>query len=417
MRGELICEACGATQEHDPHPDPRCLECGFAAFPATRCYGCHTAIPQKPRCPRCNVPTLPPNLYPAALMLRYKGVDLLSLADRVKALSAREREDWEARYFAAWKQVDEARDSVARALAGRVAPSMIRLILENLDRLRGHPGVTPEAIIQSLEAVRVQYLNLPPTIAPFPLAVCKAIHEAAPWKLGQLHWRVRWNLPARGLGENEVKAIGAHAEALAGGPNDARFAAGAAYLNAFTYAHSLVLGEVFNRNNPSPVFDLESAARAQESVLPGVPVCLVRGTGVVWAVGPRPAPDLRERWVPEGFVFVPRRGPSLRLHELDGLREFLRAAKIPVVPESLSVLVHLLLAPFPWESRVKIDPELLARWEPLEAEIADRSSGREEAAKLLGLERKGSEFRDELEVRLEPSGTTLVYRPPELEVR
>lgn len=414
--GDLVCEECGARQEYDPHPDPRCLECGAAAFPATRCYGCHGIIPLKARCPKCNIPALPENLYPAALMLRYKGVDLLSLAERVKQLSATERAEWEARYFESWKKVDDAMEGLVRTLETRITPSMRGLILENLYRLQAADGVTPEAVLTTIDAYAGQFRSMPHSIAPFPLAVCKAIHEAAAWKLGHLNNRIRSERPARGLNKIDEMAVVEHAKALSFGPGDPRFAVGAAYLNAFTYGHSFVLGEVFNRNVSTPVFALHGTARTQKSLLPGVPVCLVGRTAVVWAVGPRPTPEITQRWVPEGYVYVPREGPSIHLHETEGLRAFLRVAKIPITPKTLSVLIHLLLAPFPWDTRVTSKEEILTDWEPWENRLADQRSEGSQAAKLLGISDEAIPFKQKLEIRLEPVGKTLIYRPPELEV-
>lgn len=238
----------------------------------------------------------------------------------------------------------------------------------------------------------------------------KAIHEAAPRKLDRLSWRD--DRPLRGLEPSDRKSIVEHASVLAQGvdPSDTTWAAATAYLNSLTYDHTLVLGEIRDRNDHSPVFDLYEAARKRKPPGTAVPVTLVPGKGVIWATGPRPTPDLGEPWVPTGFVFG-----THELHTLDGLRAFLREVELPIEPRTLAHLLHWLLAPFPWDTRAALEDEgLLEKWAGLEEE-----NGRvQTVASLFGGRIETPSARlDELVVALEPAGKTLVYRPPELAVR
>lgn len=408
---DLICERCGSHQAQDHRPDDRCPECGSSLHPATRCFGCHGVIPHIGRCPRCALPTLPRDLYSYALIMRYGGIDLPIVADRTMALSPAQRKLLDETYPDPWRRADEAMDQLADLLSVRVNPTMSRLVLITLDKMRMAPEVTPDKLLAAIAASQQQFSSTLPSVPPFSLAVCKAVHEAAPWKLTELQWRLKSGLPARGIDETGKTGLACHSEALSSayGPEDARFSIAVSYLNTLTSSHSLVLGEVFGKADRTPVFELFKASQGGESQDPAVPVSLVRDHGVIYALGPHPTFSLEERWVPQGFRFVSREGTRIDLHEVDGVRKFLDSFRLPIQPQTLGSLIHILLCPFPWDTRVTVlNEDLINDWAPLETKIGEEHSA--------GTGSLTTVARPELVFRLEPSGKTVTYRPPAVEI-
>lgn len=370
---EIECGNCGVRRPYDPAV--LCPNCGAPAGARTICHGCFEEIPPSPRCPKCRVPTLPRKLHALALLLRSDGVEVGVIAERARAVTPREREDLEARYAATWAPVDRAIEALPAALAGGFSPSLIRDTLRTYRLSRWTPGASPKELLASIEDFGRRMRGAPPSIAPFSLAVCKAIRESAPRRLS------RWK-PQRGLDADERESILDGAGHHSREEEDAEWSVRAEYLRELYFHHVFIAGEMHAASDPAPVFELAKHG-------PGIPVTVVRGRGIVFAQGPEPTADVRQPWVPTGFVFE-----SIPLHEIDGLRTFLRRIAPPIHPGTLPFLLHWLHAPFPWNAAAEEETGLIEKW-------VDR--------------RKPAPAAPELRLRI--GGTTVVYRPPDLEIR
>jgi hypothetical protein len=285
----------------------------------------------------------------------------------------------------------------------------------------------PEGVLQAVNAQLDAFGRMPPSAAPFGLGISKAILEAAIRKLPILAHRVSYGRPVRGMDQNDVEALAAHADALvpAFGPDDPEFAIGVAYLNAFTYAHHLVLGEAHSRNHPEPVFALAEAAEAQglsrseDTDRCFVPLTLVRGAGVIYGVGALPSSDLTQRWTPREWMYVPfGRARSLRLDQLDDLRTFFEIHPLDLGPTTLAGVIHLLLASFPFGARIQLlEPDLLDRFVQLEAGSEQAPRAAQLPSALLGVDRTPHAPQlAEIAIRVEPPGVEVRYRRGTIEV-
>ena len=75
--------------------------------------------------------------------------------------------------------------------------------------------------------------------------------------------------------------------------------------------------------------------------------------------------------------------------------------------------------PFPLRSTVVLaDRGLVERWVPVESQLEDERLAGRAASALLGLPSPSPvETLESLELRIEPAGATVIYRPGELTVR
>jgi hypothetical protein len=283
--------------------------------------------------------------HAVALMLRSKGVELGEIPAKARALTPPEQQELEAWYATTWKPVDDALEALRTSLKRHYEPEILKHVMETATSQRWTAG-SPKQALEYL-AMLAKTSNAPASVAPWPPAVCKAVHEAAPVKLMRLS-------NCRALSDEDRRGI---AKIGREHGSDADYAIGAAYLNELAYRHCFVWGEVHGRNETKPVFELAEAAKGVE----GIPVCLVRGKGVLVAQGPTPTADVTEPWHPTGFAFVAGKRTIL-LHEPDGLRAFLKELKPPILPETLPYLVHVLLAPFPWTATFEEPTGLIEKW-------------------------------------------------------
>lgn len=406
---EETCAACGTKSEFDPEPGARCFACSAAFPPPTLCYECHQRVPSGGACPYCRAQTVSRDDYELAAVLRSHGVPVAEIPDRVRTA---DREKLLTEYRSTWLEIETEMHDLERLFRSRLPPSQVAGILSAIDQARRYEGATPDGFRPVLRQWRESVEEKPPVAAPWPLGVCKAIAEAAPWRLDKGRYARKSGpyLP-RGLDDSDRETLLRLAEGHGGtDPGDAVYGAAAAYGGHLSASRLLCLGEVPSRQDRRPMFDLHEASRRAARPKNGIPVAMIRGRGIFWATGRAPSADVYERWTPTGFFYG-----TTPLHELEGLRAFLRDERPPITPSTLAHLIHWLLAPFPWDTRVSGFPE---EWRDLEQKLEDSEQrGRSAAALIGGVKPPPTAQREELTLRLEPQGTTLAYRPGVLEVR
>jgi hypothetical protein len=293
-------------------------------------------------------------------------------------------------------------------------------VLRNFAIMRETAGMTPEILLRALAQAIDNFAARPPSAAPWSLGVCKAIREAAPRKLRDLAWRTGLGRPVRGIVRDDITALTAHGDALAGafGGDDAEFAARIAYANAFTFSHHLSFGEVYNRNDPTPLWSLYQATEAQD-LGPGerqalVPLAWLRDGGVIYGLGLEPTASLAERWTPGGILFVPTSGRSLRLDDFGDLALFLAQAALPITGETLAALIWAIAAPLPFDATLTAAPDLDA-FATEEAEIEDHKLSGARVSTLLGVpSTRAPKELPELVLTFEPGAITARYVRGEL---
>jgi len=409
---QLICEFCSVRQPYDPRPGAKCLNCGGPVKATRRCFACHEFIPPNPRCTKCKTSTVDLELYPAAVMLAAKGTPIAKVAGRVPMLELGEREALEKEYRNSWMPVDDLLEKHYRLMGERTGPQFVEMSRQQMEQLR--KTLSPAALLPVIREGIKTWAGTKPSASPWPHGMSKAILESAPLKLDRL--RSRLDRP-RGCDEDDRRGLREHVDAL--NPSMGTLSPAIACLCALGYRHALVFGESSGTHETQPAFDLHEASIGREPVDMAIPVLLFRDRGVLWAHGPRPSHHLGEAWAADGFVYAPFDGAPIALNDIEGLRAFLRAVAMPIEPWTISQVIHCLLSPFPVETRVALeDGKLLDAWHDIEVEHINRMMTNREAAKKLGIDPElRTDRRDELVLRLEPIGTTLVYRPPELEVR
>ncbi|HEY4222212.1 MAG TPA: hypothetical protein VGO62_12740 [Myxococcota bacterium] len=306
--------------------------------------------------------------------------------------------------------VDEAVLRLIRVLEPRVGKRMTGVVVQNLVRL-AESGATPMQVLSATHQHLDAYARIPESGTPFPLGVAKAIADLGCLKLpfhngrrGRAH-----GMASLAMSDVEAAAIAQHADALlpSYGADDADFAVRVAYKNAHHYRLHLVVGRTYNRNDGAPTELLADAWRAQGAR--GTPVALVPDdvgpAGVIYALGDAPSTTLSERTRSAGFVFEPHRGDPLSLDDVAGLQRFFAQHPLPVTPQTLAWLVHLVRLAFPLDT-VDVDDGLTVLWEPLE-ELALTA-----ASELLGLRAPPPETRDTVVIRA--GSTTVSYGAGEL---
>lgn len=312
--------------------------------------------------------------------------------------------------------VDEALRDLRDTLEPRIGRGMTRRTLQSLATMREAPGATAPLLLQVIAQIKDSHGRRPPIGAPWSLAECRVIREAAVRKLAGVSSRAAAGLPLRGMLPDEARALAEHADALAPafGEDPPEFRVSIAYANAFTYSHHLIFGEPFDRNDPTPIWALAQAAERQRLERDGrqffVPVSWVRDHGVIWAIGLEPSPRLDVPWSPGGLLFVPDRGRSLRLDDTADLQAFLAELALDVRATTLASLIWVLAAPFPWDACPELDAGLVDLCVGLEAEHEARRFQGDSAASLLGVAtRSADDPLDELVLRFDPPGVRVRY--------
>lgn len=142
---DLPCRHCGTAQPASSRPDDACVQCGRPLRDEVRCPWCTLWTPAGGYCRKCGCKLVPPEHFGVARMLVHKGVDQLSLADRVAALDPGQRETFAA-IFAAQiavlaQRVDELRYCesflLTRGHAARYEDALIGQLPLSPDSLAG----------------------------------------------------------------------------------------------------------------------------------------------------------------------------------------------------------------------------------------------------------------------------------------
>ncbi|GAA3564482.1 hypothetical protein [Marinobacter xestospongiae] len=93
------CGQCGTTQSPGWQAGMLCQACGGVVRPEVRCAWCCEWTPDANFCRHCGAGTVSREHFGVARMLKAAGVDRLSLADRVRALTPAQQEDYQRRYL------------------------------------------------------------------------------------------------------------------------------------------------------------------------------------------------------------------------------------------------------------------------------------------------------------------------------
>ncbi len=317
--------------------------------------------------------------------------------------------------------IDQALSALRAILLPRVGRRATQVVLQNMVRLIESPGSTEAMVLGAIGQAKEAFARRPPEGSPLDLARTIAQVEIAPRKLSHLSWRLDRGAPILGLEEAEAQAIGTHADALlpAFGPEDAEHCASLALANILGFGRQLILGECWNRNDPTPRLFLAEEAEAYLGQENSAPVACWRDQGVILAVGDRLAQNLAERWAPFAFVYRGRDGTLLELHQVADLKRFFARWAPPITAATLGGILWAALLPFPLRSTVVLaDRGLVERWVPVESQLEDERLAGRAASALLGLPSPSPvETLESLELRIEPAGATVIYRPGELTVR
>jgi hypothetical protein len=305
--------------------------------------------------------------------------------------------------------LDGALSRLQALLRPRVGKKMTALVVKNmlglLEQRAPHTSVL-HAIQQTIDA----YARLPESGTPFPLDVARTIGDAGCLNLAALHWKLRWHKLAAlsaGMTDEEVRAVGAHADALlpSYGDDDAEFALRVAWRCSHHGRLHLVVGRALNANDPTPTVLLHEAWQRQgapDDAFAGAPIGVVPadiGTpGVIYAL-PRSSSALSS-----SFVFSPDHGDNIPLDDVTGLQRFLARVPLAITPRTLAWLVHLvrIATMHAGDAPIDVDTDLLRSWEEKEQEPASNA-----ASLLLGIPADPIEERASLTMRA--GGTTFTY--------
>ncbi len=322
-------------------------------------------------------------------------------------------------------ELDRSLSRLQSVLRPRVGKKMTALVMKNmlglLEQRVPHTSVV-HAIQQTLDA----YERMPESGTPFPLDVARTIGDAGCLNLSALHWKIRWNkIGALAMSDDEVRAVGAHADALLPGygDDDAEFALRVAWRCGHHGRLHLVVGRALNPNDPTPTVLLHEAWLRQGAPDTGAPIGVVSADvgmpGVIYALprsGSRSdAPDAQPA---RGFSFVfsPDQGDNISLDDVTGLQRFLARVPLAITPRTLAWLVHFVrIATAPMNAHVNaastidVDADLLRAWEEKEQEPASNA-----ASLLLGISADPIDERPSLTMRA--GGMTFTYARGELSV-
>lgn len=306
-------------------------------------------------------------------------------------------------------QIDAALSRLQALLRPRVGKKMTTVVVKNMLGLleQSVPRATVlHAIHQTIDA----YARIPESGTPFPLEVARAIGDAGCLNLAALHWKVRWHkLGALAMSDDEVRAVGAHADALLPtyGDDDAEFALRVAWRCSHHGRLHLVVGRALNANDASPTTLLFDAWQRQ-----GAPAASMGGPDAGAPIGVVPA-DIGEPGViyanRAGFVFSPDRGDNISLDDVTGLQRFLARVPLAITPRTLAWLCHLvrIATRTVAGAAVDVDADLLRDWEAKEQEPPSNA-----ASLLLGIPAEPVEERASLTLRA--GGMTFTYVRGEL---
>ena len=313
-------------------------------------------------------------------------------------------------------ELDGALSRLQALLRPRVGKKMTALVMKNmlglLEQRVPHTSVM-HAIQQTLDA----YARMPESGTPFALDVARVIGDVGCLNLAALRGQVRWkHLGALAMRDDEVRAVGAHADALlpSYGDDDAEFALRVAWRCSHHGRLHLVVGRALNANDPTPTSLLHDAWQRQGAPESGVPIGVVTadiGTpGVIYATQPLGPRSTRERAC---FVFSPDQGDNVVLDDVTGLQRFLARVPLAITPRTLAWLCHLVRiatqAPIDVAAPIDVDADLLRDWEAKEQEPASNA-----ASLLLGISADPIEERASLTIRA--AGMTFTYARGELSV-
>lgn len=296
--------------------------------------------------------------------------------------------------------IDEALGRLEAVALPRLGRRATAQVLKGMTSMLEMRHVLLESVLQSIHATLDAYARIPESGTPFPLGVAKAIGDLGCLRLSMLNWRMHGGQPPPPLEMLDVEARGVaqHADLLlnAYGPEDAEFAVRVAWKHSHHHRLNLVVGRCTNRNDPSPTTILDEAWRAQGAR--GIPLAAVPAElpspGVIYALGPPPSENVLERTKHTGFVFEPDHGDPTSLDDIRGVQRFLAKNPLPITPQSLAWLVHLLRFACPGKL-IDVDHRLTVQWEALEE--GEQPSA---ASLLMGIRPPPPETREKVTIKV-----------------
>jgi len=258
------------------------------------------------------------------------------------------------------KEVDSALRRLRALLPSRIGPRATAEIIKGLSRAR-EAGTPLLAQLQAATSTLDAFADRDPITAPWPSAMCRAIATVAPKKLAHFSFLGRRQ---RVLPDVLVRGVADHAQLLTpsfGDVDDPTFSLGVAWHNVLTYHCALVGGECHNRNSARPVVDLWQACADAGLADDDVPVCLVRGHGIVIARGYEPPREDRPFVARELIAHLWGQGrTSLGVVGdgcFDGVRWLLEEARGPFPLDTAHLPLWLALASLPCDPRADIVDE------------------------------------------------------------
>jgi hypothetical protein len=283
------------------------------------------------------------------------------------------------------ERLREALRQLQTLLPSRIGPRAAAEVLKNFGRMI-ESGTPTTAALQAALSTLDAFVQRPPIASPWSTAMSRAVATVAPKKLAHFSFlgRSPWRLP-----DVVVASVADQADSLMPAFGDVGFCLGVAWQNVLTFQCALVAGECWNRNAPAPVHDLFAAAADVHLDDVEVPMCLIRGEGLLVARGeapPREDAPFRPRAL---HLLLHRHGVGRDVVGVvgdgswAGVQEALRALKLPLSTASLPLLLSLLTLPCaPGEVLVDVDsviPGLAADEDRLEQ---TRLTGRDARARL-----------------------------------
>jgi hypothetical protein len=226
-----------------------------------------------------------------------------------------------------------------RELPPRMGPLAAEQMLSSLSRA-AESGTSVTALLASATQVDKAMLARPRITAPWPGALCRAIATVAPKKLAHGTFLLRRPLQ---LPDPVVAGVAAHADALVPAFGDVDFALGVAWQNVLTFHTALVVGECFDRNDASPVFDLADAfADVNANSSSVVPVAVWRGRGVLVACGHQPPREDRHFAVAAlQLIEWGKHHDMVDVGDVAGVVSVLRALKVRLGVATLPAIVTI----------------------------------------------------------------------------
>lgn len=310
-----------------------------------------------------------------------------------------------------WSDVDAVLHRLKAVLPARVGQRFAASILMNLVHLRER-GARAIDVLAAAQQTLDAYAEREPLGVPFSSSICRAIADAGAPKLSTLSSRVSWARPARGMSEAEHKALADHAAALLPTYGDIDLCIGMAWKNALLFRQALCVGECWSRNDGNPLTDLAAAAADLRLADDVAPVGLVRGVGVVVAVGLFSV-DSRAPSVVRAYRYHRFAGDPVVVDVnggFAGVRALLALWALPITPATLPWIVQAALMPFPASAVVVDVDNIVAEFVGDEARLEDERFQGPLGAQVRARLGVVSTVPTREVLRLVIDGTTLTYR-------